>query len=159
MLRLPRTKWSSLLPWKSKLFYHLSIKYIVCVETFPNLALNIASLNLGNYFAGVWCIFSQKASYYRPWDFLLTFEQALQRVAAKVNEVLSFIRAAFFFTPVTMFFLHFRYCIKAKKKPSTNDNIDMTDFYDDDYDLDDDDDYGDEDEEAAEDTDDSGNGN
>lgn len=52
------------------------------------------------------------------------------------------------------------YCIKAKKKPSTtNDNIDMTDFYDDDYDLDDDDDYGDEDEEAAEDTDDSGNGN
>lgn len=52
MLRLPRTKWSSLLPWKSKLFYHLSIKYIVCVETFPNLALNIASLNLGNYFAG-----------------------------------------------------------------------------------------------------------
>ena len=53
-----------------------------------------------------------------------------------------------------------RYCIKAKKKPSTtNDNIDMTDFYDDDYDLDDDDDYGDEDEEAAEDTDDSGNGN
>merc|ERR1712156_1230306 len=42
------------------------------------------------------------------------------------------------------------YCIKAKSKPSTTDNIDMTDFYDDDYDLDDDD--------AGEDTDDSGNG-
>merc|ERR1712066_460311 len=43
------------------------------------------------------------------------------------------------------------YCIKAKKKPSTNDNIDMTDFYDDDYD-------DDEDCDGAEDTDDSGNG-
>merc|ERR1711902_211974 len=51
------------------------------------------------------------------------------------------------------------YCIKAKSKPSAVNNIDMTDFYDDDYDLDDDDDYGEEDEEAAEDTDDSGNGN
>ena len=57
-------------------------------------------LILGTILLGVWCIFSQKASYYRPWDFLLAFEQALQRVAAnaaKVNEVLSFIRAAFFF--------------------------------------------------------------
>ena len=53
---------------------------------------------------------------------------------------------------------NFRYCIKAKSKPTTNDNIDMTDFYDDDYDLDDDDDYGDEEDDAGEDTDDSGNG-
>lgn len=50
------------------------------------------------------------------------------------------------------------YCIKAKKKPSTNDNIDMTDFYDDDYDLDEDDYDDDEDCDGAEDTDDSGNG-
>ena len=51
-----------------------------------------------------------------------------------------------------------RYCIKAKSKPSAvNDNIDMTDFYDDDYDLDDDE-YEDEDDEAGDDTDDSGNG-
>merc|ERR1712112_401643 len=35
------------------------------------------------------------------------------------------------------------YCIKAKNKPTVNDNIDMTDFYDD---------------EAGDDTDDSGNG-
>ena len=52
----------------------------------------------------------------------------------------------------------FRYCIKAKKKPSTSDNIDMTDFYDDDYDLDEDDYDDDEDCDGAEDTDDSGNG-
>ena len=50
-----------------------------------------------------------------------------------------------------------RYCIKPKKKPSTSDNIDMTDFYDDDYDLDEDD-YDDEEDCEAEDTDDSGNG-
>ena len=60
---------------------------------------------------------------------------------------------------LTALFAVFRYCIKAKAKPSVQDNIDMTDFYDDDYDLDDEDDYGDEDEEAAENTDDSGNGN
>ena len=62
---------------------------------------------------------------------------------------------------VNLFFLYFfsrcRYCIKAKNKPTVNDNIDMTDFYDDDYDLDDDD-YEDEDDEAGDDTDDSGNG-
>ena len=51
-----------------------------------------------------------------------------------------------------------RYCLKPKNKPSAvNDNIDMTDFYDDDYDLDDDE-YEDEDDEAGDDTDDSGNG-
>ena len=51
-----------------------------------------------------------------------------------------------------------RYCIKAKSKPSTvNDNIDMTDFYNDDYgDYEDDDEE--EEEEAGDDTDDSGNG-
>merc|ERR1712115_121876 len=49
------------------------------------------------------------------------------------------------------------YCIKPKKRPSTSDNIDMTDFYDDDYDLDEDD-YDDEEDCEAEDTDDSGNG-
>merc|ERR1719471_2122555 len=50
------------------------------------------------------------------------------------------------------------YCLKPKNKPSAvNDNIDMTDFYDDDYDLDDDE-YEDEDDEAGDDTDDSGNG-
>lgn len=31
----------------------------------------------------------------------------------------------------------FRYCIKPKAKPSVQEHIDMTDFYDDDYDLDD----------------------
>jgi len=52
------------------------------------------------------------------------------------------------------------YCIKAKARPTAQDNIDMTDFYDDDYDLDDDyDDYEEDDEdEAADDTDDSGTG-
>lgn len=52
------------------------------------------------------------------------------------------------------------YCIKAKSKPSGQDNIDMTDFYDDDYDLDDDyDDYDEDDEdEGGDDTDDSGTG-
>ena len=62
---------------------------------------------------------------------------------------------------LTALFVHvFRYCIKAKAKPSVQDNIDMTDFYDDDYDLDDDyDDYDEEeDDEAADDTDDSGTG-
>ena len=54
-----------------------------------------------------------------------------------------------------------RYCIKAKARPSAQDNVDMTDFYDDDYDLDDDYDDYDEDEdddEGADDTDDSGTG-
>jgi len=52
------------------------------------------------------------------------------------------------------------YCIKAKAKPSVQENIDMTDFYDDDYDLDDDyDDYDeDEEDEGGDDTDDSGTG-
>ena len=61
---------------------------------------------------------------------------------------------------LTALFAVFRYCIKAKAKPSVQDNIDMTDFYDDDYDLDDDyDDYDEEeDDEAADDTDDSGTG-
>lgn len=58
---------------------------------------------------------------------------------------------------IFLFFSRCRYCIKAKNKPTVNDNIDMTDFYDDDYDLDDDD-YEDEDDEAGDDTDDSGNG-
>jgi len=55
------------------------------------------------------------------------------------------------------------YCIKPKAKPSVQEHIDMTDFYDDDYDLDDCDDSDcledDEDEdEKADDTDDSGTG-
>lgn len=51
------------------------------------------------------------------------------------------------------------YCLKPKAKPPTQENIDMTDFYDDDYDLDDDyDDYDEEEDEAADDTDDSGTG-
>lgn len=52
------------------------------------------------------------------------------------------------------------YCIKAKAKPSVQENIDMTDFYDDDYDLDDDyEDYDeDEEDEGGDDTDDSGTG-
>jgi len=51
------------------------------------------------------------------------------------------------------------YCIKAKSKPPAQENIDMTDFYDDDYDIDDEyDEEDDEDEEAADDTDDSGTG-
>ena len=45
----------------------------------------------------------------------------------------------------------------GKDRLCTNDNIDMTDFYDDDYDLDEDD-YDDEEDCEAEDTDDSGNG-
>merc|ERR1719507_2888515 len=48
------------------------------------------------------------------------------------------------------------YCIKAKSRPAASDNIDMTDFYDDDYDIDDDED--DEDEEEGEDSEDSGTG-
>ena len=55
----------------------------------------------------------------------------------------------------------FRYCIKAKARPAAQDNVDMTDFYDDDYDLDDDyDDYDEDDDEdeGADDTDDSGTG-
>ncbi|XP_023322473.1 ubiquitin-conjugating enzyme E2 R2 [Eurytemora carolleeae] len=52
-----------------------------------------------------------------------------------------------------------KYCLKPKAKPPTQENIDMTDFYDDDYDLDDDyDDYDEEEDEAADDTDDSGTG-
>lgn len=46
-----------------------------------------------------------------------------------------------------------RYCIKAKSRPAASDNIDMTDFYDDDYDIDDE--YDDEDEEENEDGEDS----
>ena len=45
------------------------------------------------------------------------------------------------------------YCIKAKSRPAASDNIDMTDFYDDDYDIDDE--YDDEDEEENEDGEDS----
>ncbi len=52
-----------------------------------------------------------------------------------------------------------RYCIKAKSKPPALENIDMTDFYDDDYDIEDEYDEDDEeDEEAGDDTDDSGTG-
>ena len=52
-----------------------------------------------------------------------------------------------------------RYCIKAKSKPPVQENIDMTDFYDDDYDIDEEyEDDDEEDEEAADDTDDSGTG-
>jgi ubiquitin-conjugating enzyme E2 R len=53
------------------------------------------------------------------------------------------------------------YCIKPKAKPSVQEHIDMTDFYDDDYDLDDEDYSDEEDEEEdekADDTDDSGTG-
>merc|ERR1712204_30547 len=49
------------------------------------------------------------------------------------------------------------YCIKAKSRPTVSDNIDMTDFYDDDYDIDDD--YDDDEEgEEGEDSEDSGTG-
>ena len=34
--------------------------------------------------------------------------------------------------------INFRYCIKPKARPTVPDHIDMTDFYDDDYDLGDD---------------------
>ena len=51
-----------------------------------------------------------------------------------------------------------RYCIKAKSRPTVSDNIDMTDFYDDDYDIDDDYDDDDEEDENAEDSEDSGTG-
>ena len=52
-----------------------------------------------------------------------------------------------------------RYCIKAKSRPAASDNIDMTDFYDDDYDIDDDEDDEDEEEgEEGEDSEDSGTG-
>jgi len=50
------------------------------------------------------------------------------------------------------------YCIKAKSKPTPSDNIDMTDFYDDDYDIDDDYDDEDEENEDGEDSEDSGTG-
>ena len=52
-----------------------------------------------------------------------------------------------------------RYCIKAKSRPTASDNIDMTDFYDDDYDIDDDyDDDDDDDVGDGEDSEDSGTG-
>merc|ERR1719412_1807802 len=47
------------------------------------------------------------------------------------------------------------YCIKPKNRPTASENIDMTDFYDDDYDIDDDDYDDDDDDENADDTDDS----
>merc|ERR1712080_447336 len=51
------------------------------------------------------------------------------------------------------------YCIKAKSRPVASDNIDMTDFYDDDYDIDDDEDDEDDDEDnEGEDSEDSGTG-
>jgi len=50
------------------------------------------------------------------------------------------------------------YCIKAKSRPAVSENIDMTDFYDDDYDIDDDYDDDDEEDENAEDSEDSGTG-
>jgi len=50
------------------------------------------------------------------------------------------------------------YCIKPKNRPTASENIDMTDFYDDDYDIDDDDYDDDDDDENADDTDDSGTG-
>ena len=121
--------------------------YIVCVETFHSLTLNIASLNLENYFAG-------RMMHHHTKSKLLFYMGFSINLWTNCREFLSE-----FSTIYSCYFQNLRYCIKAKKKPSTNDNIDMTDFYDDDYDLDDDDDYGDEDEEAAEDTDDSGNGN
>jgi ubiquitin-conjugating enzyme E2 R len=50
------------------------------------------------------------------------------------------------------------YCIKTQVKPQQESAVDMTDFYDDDYDMDDDDgDFSDNGEEY-EDDDDSGNG-
>lgn len=50
------------------------------------------------------------------------------------------------------------YCIKTQVKPAQESAVDMTDFYDDDYDMDDDDgDFSDNGEEY-EDDDDSGNG-
>jgi hypothetical protein len=50
------------------------------------------------------------------------------------------------------------YCIKTQVKPPQESAVDMTDFYDDDYDMDDDDgDFSDNGEEY-EDDDDSGNG-
>ena len=54
----------------------------------------------------------------------------------------------------------YRYCIKAKSRPTASDNIDMTDFYDDDYDIDDDEDEEEEDDEdnEGEDSEDSGTG-
>ena len=55
-------------------------------------------------------------------------------------------------------YYHFRYCIKAKSRPTASDNIDMTDFYDDDYDIDDDYDDDEEEDENAEDSEDSGTG-
>ena len=61
--------------------------------------------------------------------------------------------------PVSYFYyFNFRYCIKAKSRPTVSDNIDMTDFYDDDYDIDDDYDDDDEEDENAEDSEDSGTG-
>merc|ERR1711970_1423840 len=52
------------------------------------------------------------------------------------------------------------YCIKAKSRPMASDNIDMTDFYDDDYDIDDDEDEEEDDDEdnEGEDSEDSGTG-
>merc|ERR1712012_701872 len=51
------------------------------------------------------------------------------------------------------------YCIKAKSRPVASDNIDMTDLYDDDYDIDDDEDDEDDDEDnEGEDSEDSGTG-
>ena len=59
-----------------------------------------------------------------------------------------------------LFMLSCRYCIKAKSRPMASDNIDMTDFYDDDYDIDDDEDEEEDDDEdnEGEDSEDSGTG-
>merc|ERR1719337_789039 len=50
------------------------------------------------------------------------------------------------------------YCRKVKNRPMASDNIDMTDFYDDDYDIDDDEDEEEDDDEdnEGEDSEDSG---